>query len=121
MQEEAVSAVVVNLISEYGPLGMVLCYCLYTDWTSRREARKNEQDRILREDAREVTREKLARKREDECVARIHALEGRHAEELARVAERSARAIEALTRALGNGYRKRATEETVALERHDAH
>lgn len=61
------TAILTEPLMQYGAIGAILIYCLYTDWQSRRENRRIESDRDKRD-----------AKREEDCVSRIRQLEDRN-------------------------------------------
>lgn len=61
-----------------GIAGAVILYCLVTDFTQRRENRRIEAARILREEQREIK----AQAREEKCEANMRELQAEHRKEL---------------------------------------
>ena len=82
---------------QFGIAGVVIGYALFTDFLSRKEARRMEAARIKREEEREAK----AEAREKECVARIQHLENRHKHELLGVIVRNNQLIEAFLKDKG--------------------
>ncbi len=89
-----ITSIIADPLVQYGALGIFALYCLYTDWSTRRENRRMEDSRI----AREVKREEDAHKREEECIARIRALEQRHTQQILGVLVRNNTLFEAVLR-----------------------
>jgi hypothetical protein len=74
----AITSIISDPLIQYGVLGIFAAYCLYTDWTTRRDSKAAEKARI----EREFLREAKAEQREKDCIARIQQLENRHQQQM---------------------------------------
>ena len=85
MADPSITNVISEPLVQYGVLGAFMLYALYTDFTTRREARLMEAARIKREE-----------KREEDCIVRVRQLENRHKQQLLGVIVRNNQLIEIL-------------------------
>jgi len=103
-------------VVQYGALGFFFAYAIYTDWITRRENRKQEADRIKRDQERE----KRAEDREAKCAAEMSKLRDEHKQEFMSYLNKINQSFSAFVQiANKNGVKLRTPSEieTDAIER----
>lgn len=92
MADASLMQFVTEPLVQFGLAGCIIAYCLFTDFTTRRQTREMESARIKREEERE----RKAEKREQDCIDRYTELERRHKQELLVTLTRSNQLMELL-------------------------
>jgi len=93
----SIATIISEPLLQAGVLGAFAFYCLYTDWSTRRDNKLMEAARIKREEERE----RKAEKRESDCIARIQQLENRHQQQMMGALVRNTAVVEAFLKERG--------------------